>query len=291
MQLEVEGDAAVLGKLSGIGLYWLALMLMEDAWAVAYQVKHTSRSLLLVSVLHKVEQSLSGDAGPGSSRVSNLGLLTAQILAKAGSGNSSFLTKPKVLVGEAEGTGTLLAVALWPLRANSLFQAGCLVAKRATVDGLDSLFFGLLLGGSDSLSFSLGRLLCSGWGLGRLVLAQRSDGRRGLDDWSGLDRHDRLGIVDGRHGCGGCVGGARVWLGQRVYSGRVGARDRAAEAEIEAVVVETSSPNKLQRRTGIEGSVPAGGSFGGQARRARRMESSRERERGQCSVGPGLREL
>ena len=74
----------------------------------AHQVEDTGRVLLLVSVLDKEEQTLSGLAGPRSGGVSDLGLLAAEVLSEAG-GRNRLLAEPEVLLNKAEGAVSWLA--------------------------------------------------------------------------------------------------------------------------------------------------------------------------------------
>lgn len=76
-QLEVEGKDAILAELSSIGLRLLAEMQKKFSQECAHQAEDTSRRLLLVCVLDKVEQTLSGLARPGNNRVGDFGLLAA----------------------------------------------------------------------------------------------------------------------------------------------------------------------------------------------------------------------
>jgi hypothetical protein len=68
----------------------------------AHQVQCTGRMLLLVGVLDKVQQTLSGLAGPCSDSVGNLGLLATEVLPEVG-GRDWLFAKPEVLLSEAEG--------------------------------------------------------------------------------------------------------------------------------------------------------------------------------------------
>jgi hypothetical protein len=64
--------------------------------------------LLLVSVLHEEQQTLSSLAGPGGNGVGNLGLLAAEVLPQV-VGSNGLLSEPEVLLGEAEGAARQLA--------------------------------------------------------------------------------------------------------------------------------------------------------------------------------------
>jgi hypothetical protein len=74
------------------------------------EAEGTSGVLLLVGVLNEVEKTLSGLAGPRSNGVSNLGLLTTEVLPQVGGGNG-LLAEPEVLLGETECAADLLTFA------------------------------------------------------------------------------------------------------------------------------------------------------------------------------------
>lgn len=74
----------------------------------AHQVQDTSRALLLVGMLHEVEEALAGLTGPRSDGVRNLGLLATEVFPKAGCWDR-LLAEPEVLLSEAESAVSLLA--------------------------------------------------------------------------------------------------------------------------------------------------------------------------------------
>lgn len=178
----------------------------------AYQVQNTSGVLLLVCVLDEEEKTLSGLARPRSDRVSNLGLLAAEVLAQVLSWDR-LLAEPEVLLGEAEGA-TMSVSMLFRLfffslaTRDSLLEARRLVAQSTALDGCDHLFLLLgldnLLCGRSSLALHLGCLLghgCLDGGSG-VVAGNNRRGRR-LDGAGSAD----LGNLDG---LGGVNGGRHV---------------------------------------------------------------------------------
>lgn len=74
----------------------------------AYQVQNTGRRLLLVCVLGEEEQTLSGDARPGSRGIGNVGLLAAKVVGQARRWDSGLLAEPEVLLGVTEDTSRAL---------------------------------------------------------------------------------------------------------------------------------------------------------------------------------------
>jgi hypothetical protein len=172
-------------------------------------------------MLDKVQQTLSGLAGPSSNWVGDLGLLAAEVLPEVGSWYS-LLTKPKVLLRKTEGAVDLISpvrIVAWFWR-NSLLQAWCLVAQGTAVNGLDrlglDLLILLLLNWGYDIALSLGLL-----GLGyvanrgnKFVDVHRFDrSRRRVDGARRRDLGCLLGF-DGRHvwvvwDCRGSVVGER----------------------------------------------------------------------------------
>lgn len=95
----------------------------------AHQVEDTGGALLLVGVLDEEQKALAGLAGPSSSGVGDLRLLTAEVLSKAG-GRDGLLTEPEVFLSEAESAASLLVSDPDTCRATCylLLQARGLVA-------------------------------------------------------------------------------------------------------------------------------------------------------------------
>jgi len=89
--LEGESVGTVLVEVGGVG-----------------QVEDTSGVLLLVGVLDKVEQTLSGLAGPCGNGVGDVGLLATEVLPQVGR-RDGLLAEPEVLLGEAECAACRLA--------------------------------------------------------------------------------------------------------------------------------------------------------------------------------------
>jgi hypothetical protein len=106
--LEGKSKSAVLVQVGGVGLEFISHLSNLLLTVEAYQVQGTSGVLRLVGVLDKVEQTLSGLAGPRSNTVGNLGLFAAEVLPEVGRWDG-LIAEPEVLLRKAEGAAMFVS--------------------------------------------------------------------------------------------------------------------------------------------------------------------------------------